>query len=135
MPLTASSGQRLGLVGENGVGESTLPCLLAGAEQPDSGSVTRPDDVGFLHQELPFPGESDVAATHDRWLRRHWPGREVRLAGGVRSPKKPEPSSPRQPTCAGPTPAPTMRRRRLEFVIASFNQMLLPAQGARVSDP
>ncbi|MEV8615843.1 ABC-F family ATP-binding cassette domain-containing protein [Amycolatopsis sp. NPDC051373] len=53
--LTASAGRRLGLVGENGTGKSTLLRLLAGLEQPRSGEIARGDDVGFLLQELPFP--------------------------------------------------------------------------------
>ncbi len=53
--LTASAGQRVGLVGENGIGKSTLLRLLAGVEEPDSGEVLRGDDLGFLLQELPFP--------------------------------------------------------------------------------
>jgi macrolide transport system ATP-binding/permease protein len=57
--LTASPGQRIGLVGENGVGKSTLLRLLAGVETADSGTVTRPPDHGFLQQELPY----DPAAT------------------------------------------------------------------------
>jgi macrolide transport system ATP-binding/permease protein len=52
--ITASPGQRLGLVGENGVGKSTLLRLLAGTEEPDAGEVVRPPDVGFLTQELPY---------------------------------------------------------------------------------
>ncbi|MGW4490298.1 ABC-F family ATP-binding cassette domain-containing protein [Amycolatopsis sp. NPDC004368] len=52
--LTASAGRRLGLVGENGTGKSTLLRLLAGLEQPRSGEILRGDDVGFLLQELPF---------------------------------------------------------------------------------
>jgi macrolide transport system ATP-binding/permease protein len=55
MSLVVSAGQRLGLVGENGVGKSTLLRLLAGAEKPHSGSVQHGGDVGFLLQELPFP--------------------------------------------------------------------------------
>jgi macrolide transport system ATP-binding/permease protein len=55
--LTASPGQRIGLVGENGVGKSTLLRLLAGTETPDTGEVSRPSDIGLLHQEAPFgPG-------------------------------------------------------------------------------
>ena len=53
--LTASPGSVLALVGENGSGKSTLLRLLAGQEAPDSGTVTRPDDVGFLAQELDVP--------------------------------------------------------------------------------
>jgi ATPase subunit of ABC transporter with duplicated ATPase domains len=38
--LTASSGDRLGLVGPNGVGKSTLLGVLAGTVAPDAGTVT-----------------------------------------------------------------------------------------------
>ncbi|MBN6039391.1 ABC-F family ATP-binding cassette domain-containing protein [Amycolatopsis sp. 195334CR] len=58
LDLTASAGQRLGLVGENGVGKSTLLRLLAGLEEPHAGSVRRGADLGFLVQELPFPGDA-----------------------------------------------------------------------------
>jgi macrolide transport system ATP-binding/permease protein len=58
--LLASPGQRLGLVGENGVGKSTLLRLLVGVEEPDSGTVTRPADFGFLAQELPSEPGSTV---------------------------------------------------------------------------
>ncbi|MET8143311.1 ABC-F family ATP-binding cassette domain-containing protein [Sphaerisporangium sp. NPDC005288] len=62
--LTAAPGHRIGLIGENGVGKSTLLRLLAGADEPDAGSVVRPPDVGFLHQEMPF----DAAATIEQVL-------------------------------------------------------------------
>jgi macrolide transport system ATP-binding/permease protein len=58
--LVASPGQRIGLVGDNGVGKSTLLRLLAGREEPDDGVVTRPDDCGFLLQELPFTTVREV---------------------------------------------------------------------------
>jgi macrolide transport system ATP-binding/permease protein len=63
--LTASPGQRLGLVGENGVGKSTLLRLLAGLEEPDDGEITRPADCGFLAQELPHPLHRSVADVVD----------------------------------------------------------------------
>ena len=59
--LNAYSGQRLGIVGENGAGKSTLVGLPTGAEEADSGEVVRTDDVGFLHQESPFPENGSVA--------------------------------------------------------------------------
>ncbi|QGQ18136.1 ATP-binding cassette domain-containing protein [Cellulomonas sp. JZ18] len=49
--LDVDPGHRLGVVGENGVGKSTLLRLLAGLEDPDSGGVVRPPDLGFLGQE------------------------------------------------------------------------------------
>lgn len=67
--LTASPGHRIGLIGENGVGKSTLLRLLAGADEPDAGQVTRPADVGFLHQEIPFDAHSTVTGVLDDALR------------------------------------------------------------------
>ncbi|MBB5784258.1 ABC-F family ATP-binding cassette domain-containing protein [Nonomuraea jabiensis] len=67
--LTAAPGRRIGLIGENGAGKSTLLRLLAGVDQPDSGTVVRPADLGFLHQELPFDGEATVADVLDDALR------------------------------------------------------------------
>jgi len=52
--LTVGPRTRLGVVGPNGVGKSTLLKLLAGVEQPDRGSVTRTPPtarVGYLPQE------------------------------------------------------------------------------------
>lgn len=63
--LTASAGQRLGLVGENGTGKSTLLRLLAGLEEPRSGEVLRGPDVGFLLQELPFAPDATFADVVD----------------------------------------------------------------------
>ncbi|WP_121714519.1 ABC-F family ATP-binding cassette domain-containing protein [Streptomyces sp. E5N91] len=67
--LTASPGHRIGLIGENGVGKSTLLRVLAGADEPDGGSVTRPADLGFLHQEMPFDASSTIATVLDEALR------------------------------------------------------------------
>ncbi|PPK70948.1 ABC-F family ATP-binding cassette domain-containing protein [Actinokineospora auranticolor] len=59
--LSVAPGRRVGLVGDNGVGKSTLLRLLAGVEAADSGSVARPPDCGFLSQELPYSGKTTVA--------------------------------------------------------------------------
>lgn len=67
--LTASPGHRIGLIGENGAGKSTLLRVLAGVDQPDTGSVSRPGDIGFLHQEMPFEAASSITAVLDEALR------------------------------------------------------------------
>ncbi len=48
-----AAGERIGVVGRNGVGKSTLLALLAGVEQPDSGRVTHARDlrIGHLAQQ------------------------------------------------------------------------------------
>ncbi|GED90442.1 ABC-F family ATP-binding cassette domain-containing protein [Streptomyces sp. 6-11-2] len=67
--LTASPGHRIGLIGENGVGKSTLLRLLAGTDEPDVGSVTRPPDLGFLQQEMPYDTDATIADVLDDALR------------------------------------------------------------------
>src|SRR3954469_4214048 len=52
--LSIAAGQRLGIVGPNGIGKSTLLRILAGLEEPDAGMVERAPaglTVGYLPQE------------------------------------------------------------------------------------
>ncbi len=43
--LGVSAGERIGVVGQNGGGKSTLLALIAGVELPDAGTLTRAGDV------------------------------------------------------------------------------------------
>src|SRR5476651_2619398 len=57
--LAVEPGDRVGIVGPNGIGKSTLLRLLAGLEPPDAGRVVRAGAVGYLPQEPEArPGES-----------------------------------------------------------------------------
>lgn len=50
--ITFSAGNRYGLTGPNGSGKSTLLKIIMGIEEPTSGSVTLPDRVGILRQNI-----------------------------------------------------------------------------------
>jgi ATPase subunit of ABC transporter with duplicated ATPase domains len=57
--LTIAPGDRVGIVGPNGIGKSTLLRVLAGLEAPDRGEVVRGGVIGYLPQEPePRPGET-----------------------------------------------------------------------------
>ena len=66
--LEIIEGERIGLVGENGGGKSTLFKLITGVEQPTEGSVTRRRNltIGYLTQE------ADPSST-TRLSSRRWP--------------------------------------------------------------
>ena len=48
---TFLSGRRYAITGPNGAGKSTLMKILTGEIEPEKGSVTRPDRIGFLEQD------------------------------------------------------------------------------------
>jgi ATPase subunit of ABC transporter with duplicated ATPase domains len=57
--LVVAPGDRIGIVGPNGIGKSTLLRVLAGLEQPDAGTIVRSGAVGYLPQEPEArPGET-----------------------------------------------------------------------------
>lgn len=63
--FAAAPGDRIGLIGENGTGKSTLLRIVAGIEQPDTGTVTLPGSVGILDQELPYQDQHPIAEVLD----------------------------------------------------------------------
>ncbi|BDF69618.1 multidrug ABC transporter ATP-binding protein [Oscillospiraceae bacterium] len=60
--LYLDRGEKLAVVGVNGTGKTTLLRLLAGAEEPDSGRVSRDPNVRleYLPQNPAFQGENTV---------------------------------------------------------------------------
>lgn len=50
--ITFNAGNRYGLTGPNGAGKTTLLKIIMGFEEPTSGSITMPDRVGILRQNI-----------------------------------------------------------------------------------
>ncbi|MBM9466609.1 ATP-binding cassette domain-containing protein [Nakamurella leprariae] len=68
LSLSVPPGRRLGVVGENGTGKSTLLLALAGELAPDGGRVTVPADTVHLPQEPAFANGDTIRAVLDRAL-------------------------------------------------------------------
>lgn len=73
--LSIYAGERFGIVGESGSGKSTLIRLIAGLDQPTSGSITFGDQrvdgkpekkLGFLRKELQFVFQDPMASLDPR---------------------------------------------------------------------
>ncbi len=75
--FTVGTGERLGLVGRNGTGKTTLFRMILGEEIPDSGEITIPRGYSIRHlsQHIAF-SEKTVLAEASAGLRAHDDGRD-----------------------------------------------------------
>jgi ATP-binding cassette subfamily F protein uup len=60
--MSVHEGEKLGLVGRNGSGKTSLMRIIAGVENPDSGTVSRRNGmvIGYLAQEFTLDEEATV---------------------------------------------------------------------------
>ena len=73
-----NKGERIGLVGRNGNGKTTLMRIITGEEEADSGKVSIPKNykIGFLKQHIKFEKKTVIEEAmlglsdeeiHDKW--------------------------------------------------------------------
>ena len=60
--MAVHEGEKLGLVGRNGSGKTSLMRILSGTERPDGGTVARRNNivVGYLAQEFQLDENASV---------------------------------------------------------------------------
>jgi ATPase subunit of ABC transporter with duplicated ATPase domains len=110
-------GDRVGLVGRNGAGKTTMLRVLAGEGQQAAGSVTCKGDIGYLPQDPRSVEMTELA--RDRILsargpRRHHPqDARVRRADGVGGRRDPRRRDGALRQAGGALPVPRRLRRRV----------------------
>jgi ATP-binding cassette subfamily F protein uup len=69
LSLTVSDGDRVGIVGINGTGKSTLLRVIAGVDEPEEGRVRRGrgTSVGWLDQDPQLPAGTVAQAVGEGW--------------------------------------------------------------------
>ena len=72
-------GERIGIIGRDGVGKTTLIKVLLGEYEPDSGSCTWADGVVRSYMPQEHDGAIEPGHTIDRWLHGYKPGADLEV--------------------------------------------------------
>ena len=69
--LSIHEGEKIGLIGVNGTGKSTLLKIIAGIEEPDSGKVVCTNDIrrAFLPQHPEYDGSLTVEEQAEKYMK------------------------------------------------------------------
>lgn len=81
LELSIEKGERVGLIGNNGEGKTTLFRMIVGEQQPDTGqiSVSRGTKIGYLRQDPSFePGNTVLDEAEKAFSRLHALSQELR---------------------------------------------------------
>ena len=77
--FSVAPGEKVAIIGRSGAGKSTLLNILGGLERQTSGTVTRPNNIGFVFQQYHLMSELTVL---ENVLLPTMAGRFARAAGG-----------------------------------------------------
>ncbi|MBL5974441.1 MAG: ABC transporter ATP-binding protein [Candidatus Leucobacter sulfamidivorax] len=122
--FTARAGDRVGLIGENGTGKSTLLRILGGLDRPDVGTVSHAASHGSLAQELPYPSDAPIGRVLDDAQQQALAARDAVERTGAALAR--DPDDPALPT-------PTARRSRRPTASARGRRTRAEARRSRVS--
>ena len=78
-------GQRLGIIGPNGCGKSTLICMIAGVVQPDQGEVEIGETIriGYFAQEVPDMDNNQRVIDYIRDVAEYIPTRDGKITASM----------------------------------------------------
>jgi ATP-binding cassette subfamily F protein 3 len=118
-------GEKVGLVGVNGAGKTTLLRALRGDLEPEGGTITRPDRIGYLGQErladaLETSRNPNIPATARNVM---LAGRDLAAIGAELRAIEAELERATAPALETAAPAPTLRAASPDDLLARYGEL------------